>query len=163
MIYDIETQFKIIVLLTLFGIFLIATYDIFYYVIDLLKPKTWIRLVSEVLFGALQLFIAYRYSYEICEGYVPIYFFLFFGFGILIYLKLLKKTLEKDLPYIIKMIAFIGKWMIKLFVFLFYSREVIYAIKVIAKAICKLFKKLWNKIAGLVKKKIKPKKGENSA
>jgi spore cortex biosynthesis protein YabQ len=163
MIYDIETQLKIIVLLILFGIFLIATYDIFYYVIDLLKPKTWIRLISEILFGALQLFIAYRYSYKICEGYVPIYFFLFFGLGILIYLKLLKKTLEKDLPYIMKILAFIFKWMVKLIVFLFYSREVVYAIKMIAKAVGKLTKKIWMKIAGLFKKIIRPKKGENSA
>jgi hypothetical protein len=163
MIYDIETQLKIIVFLILFGIFLIATYDIFYYVIDLFKPKTWIRMISEIIFGALQLFIAYRYSFKICEGYVPIYFFLFFGLGILVYLKLLKKTLEKDLPYIIKMLGFILKWTVKLLVFLFYSREVVYGIKFVAKAVYRLTRKIWIKIAVLFKKIIRPKKGENSA
>lgn len=152
MIYDIHTQIWIIIWLVVFGIFLIATYDIFYYVLDYYKPKKIVKAIFEVLFGIIQILIAYRVSFNICEGYIPIYFFLFFALGVFIYLKLLKKTLVKDLPMIMKGISFLTKWIGKLIVFLFYSPEVVSFIKNVFKAIIKLSIKVINKGKENIKK-----------
>lgn len=152
MIYDIHTQIWIIIWLVVFGIFLIATYDIFYYVLDYYKPPKIVKAISEVLFGIIQILIAYRVSFNICEGHIPIYFFLFFALGVFIYLKLLKKTLVKDLPMIMKVISFLTKWIGKLIVFLLYSPEVVSFIKNVFKAIIKLSIKVINKGKENIKK-----------
>lgn len=162
MIYDIQTQIWIIIWLTIFGIFLIATYDIFYYVLDYYQVKKITRGIAEVVFGTIQIFIAYRVSYNICDGYIPIYFFLFFVLGVIIYIKLLKKTLIKDLPMIMKAINFLGKWLIKLIVFLFYSPEVWHFIKKFIKGITKGVKQIIIKLRNAIRKLIK-KRGEKES
>lgn len=162
MIYDIQTQIWIIIWLIAFGIFLIATYDIFYYVIEYYKPKQLIKAILEVAFGIVQIFIAYRVSFNICEGYIPIYFFLFFALGILIYLKLLKKVLIKDLPMIMKTVNFLGKWFVKLIVFLFYSPEVWQFLKKVCQGIIKILKKGIHKLKDRIGKLIK-KRGEKES
>ncbi len=117
MIYTLKEELFIILYLFLFGIYLSSIIDF----VDLLLlkiKKIVYKTIISIGFILIQIYIIYIFSYNIMDGYVPIYFGLFILSGYYIYYKFFKKAFIKNLEYIFKIV----KYILNKLSFLLYSK-----------------------------------------
>lgn len=101
--YTIKEEVYVLIYLILFGIFIFSTLDILEKIILKLKIKI-LKILIDVLYIIGITYIIYIFSYNLMDGYVPIYFILFIYIGYVIYIKLCKKTFNKIIDLIFKVI-----------------------------------------------------------
>lgn len=94
MIHSIKEEVYISIYLVSFGIYIISTYDVFYIVLSYLRINNIIKKIIEVIFCLINIYITYLFSYNLSNGYIPIYFILFFIVGVVIYYKFLSMKLQ---------------------------------------------------------------------
>lgn len=103
MIHTIQEEISIIIYLILFGIYLVSTYDLILQIEKWLKFKKIKTYLLEIIFNILQILITIRFSSKIANGYIPVYFILFFIIGVVIYYytsrKLFIKQIRKSLDF----------------------------------------------------------------
>lgn len=142
MIHTIKEEIYISIYLIVFGIYLLSTYDILLIIIDRIKFKKWFKIIIELIFFILQIFVTYRFSFELANGYIPIYFILFVLIGIILYYKILRNPFIKIINQSLSLIIKISKILWRYFVHLLYSKTLITYIKnLIINIIC-IFKKI---------------------
>ena len=106
----------------IFGIYLFSTLDIVTIICKKFKKKA-IKIIIQVIFWLLQIYISFIFSYQLMSGYVPIYFIAFVYSGYFIYEKLLKKYFRKVIKSILLELKRIIKLIIKLIKPLIYSKK----------------------------------------
>ena len=108
--YTIQEELYILLYLVAFGIYLFSTLDIVTIICKKFKKKA-IKIIIQVIFWLLQIYISFIFSYQLMSGYVPIYFIAFVYSGYFIYEKLLKRYFRKvinSIFLVLKRIAFIA-------------------------------------------------------
>ncbi len=85
-------EIRIIIYLIGFGIFIISTYDVLFFVVN--KFNKYIKIIINIIYVSLISYFTYQFSYALAKGYVPIHFILFFITGFLIYYLIREKYLE---------------------------------------------------------------------
>lgn len=121
--YTIKEELYILIYLVGFGIYLFASLDIIELLFLKIKNKV-LKIICDILFFVIQIYIIYLFSYNLMDGYIPIYFILFIYIGYLIYNKLCKVHFKKAISLILltfKKIIQLFKRIIKP---LFYSKAV---------------------------------------
>lgn len=83
MIYTVKEQAILILYCILFGAGIAIVYDMISYYLS--KLKIVIRYILEFIFWILLTFIASRFMLKNSDGYLPIYTFVFYTIGILLY------------------------------------------------------------------------------
>ena len=97
--YTIQEELYILLYLVAFGIYLFSTLDIVTIICKKFKKKA-IKIIIQVIFWLLQIYISFIFSYQLMSGYVPIYFIAFVYSGYFIYEKLLNDKLGTNLGYL---------------------------------------------------------------
>ena len=120
--YTIQEELYILLYLVAFGIYLFSTLDIVTIICKKFKKKA-IKIIIQVIFWLLQIYISFIFSYQLMSGYVPIYFIAFVYSGYFIYEKLLKKYFRKVINSIFLVLKRIIKLIIKLIKPLIYSKK----------------------------------------
>lgn len=136
MIHTLKEEINVLIYLIIYGIFIISTYDSVLYFSNHLINKKCIRIIIEIIYCIIQLIIAYIFSYNLADGYIPIYFILLIVVGVYSYILFFKKRLFNILDYILKNIIKHKKLIKWLLVNLIYSPSLINTIKkVITKTV----------------------------
>ena len=117
--YTIQEELYI---LLYFVIYLFSTLDIVTIICKKFKKKA-IKIIIQVIFWLLQIYISFIFSYQLMSGYVPIYFIAFVYSGYFIYEKLLKRYFRKVINSIFLVLKRIIKLIIKLIKPLIYSKK----------------------------------------
>ena len=120
--YTIQEELYILLYLVAFGIYLFSTLDIVTIICKKFKKKA-IKIIIQVIFWLLQIYISFIFSYQLMSGYVPIYFIAFVYSGYFIYEKLLKRYFRKVINSIFLVLKRIIKLIIKLIKPLIYSKK----------------------------------------
>ena len=120
--YTIQEELYILLYLVAFGIYLFSTLDIVTIICKKFKKKA-IKIIIQVIFWLLQIYISFIFGYQLMSGYVPIYFIAFVYSGYFIYEKLLKKYFRKVINSIFLVLKRIIKLIIKLIKPLIYSKK----------------------------------------
>lgn len=120
--YTIQEELYILLYLVAFGIYLFSTLDIVTIICKKFKKKA-IKIIIQVIFWLLQIYISFIFSYQLMSGYVPIYFIAFIYSGYFIYEKLLKRYFRKVINSIFLVLKRIIKLIIKLIKPLIYSKK----------------------------------------
>ncbi|MBQ8292940.1 MAG: hypothetical protein IJX78_03925 [Bacilli bacterium] len=141
MIYETKEEFRIIVYLIGYGIFLISSYDTMYYFIK--NINKWIKRFILLSYMVSMLLFSYEFSYQLASGYIPIHFVLFLIIGIIIYI-LMRKIYIEGLSIFKDIYIKLRQPVIKTLVFLFYPRMIIKLIKGIFLTIKGSFKRFFN-------------------
>lgn len=129
MIHPIKEEVFISIYLIIYGIYIFLIYDLFYLVINKLKIKKVFSILFELLFCLLQIYITYKFSYNLASGYIPIYFILFIFVGLIIYIKFIKNSFIKQMTKIILLLTILYKTVASKLVHLFVSTRIIKLIK----------------------------------
>ena len=135
MIHELKEEIYISLYLIIYGIYIISSYDILLSFFTKTKLNKVIKIIIELIFFIIQLILTYYFSYKLASGYMPIYFILFIVIGFVIYYKLLKESLLKNVEQIIKGIKQITPSILKIIQNLLYSKELIKIIKEIISLI----------------------------
>lgn len=90
MIYTLIEEIQIIILLIIYGLYISLYYDIVNILIYRIRNKI-IKIIIEVILWSVQIYVTYLFTYQIQDGYIPIYFLLFVFIGVTIYLLFYKK------------------------------------------------------------------------
>lgn len=122
--YTLEEEARIIICLVIFGIYLFSFIDLFDIVVGNIKNK-YIKIITYIIMWIFQLFITFIISYNIMNGYVPIYFVLFIYIGYIIYKKLVKRYFIKIINIIFLVLNKVFKQMIKVIKPCLYSKKII--------------------------------------
>ena len=120
--YTIQEELYILLYLVAFGIYLFSTLDIVTIICKKFKKKA-IKIIIQVIFWLLQIYISFIFSYQLMSWYVPIYFIAFVYSGYFIYEKLLKRYFRKVINSIFLVLKRIIKLIIKLIKPLIYSKK----------------------------------------
>ena len=120
--YTIQEELYILLYLVAFGIYLFSTLDIVTIICKKFKKKA-IKIIIQVIFWLLQIYISFIFSYQLMSGYVLIYFIAFVYSGYFIYEKLLKRYFRKVINSIFLVLKRIIKLIIKLIKPLIYSKK----------------------------------------
>lgn len=120
--YTIKEELYILLYLVAFGIYLFSTLDIVTIICKKFKKKA-IKIIVQVTFWLLQIYISFVFSYKLMSGYVPIYFIAFVYSGYFIYEKLLKRYFRKVIHTIFLVLKRVLKLIIKLIKPLIYSKK----------------------------------------
>ena len=120
--YTIQEELYILLYLVAFGIYLFSTLDIVTIICKKFKKKA-IKIIIQVIFWLLQIYISFIFSYQLMSGSVPIYFIAFVYSGYFIYEKLLKRYFRKVINSIFLVLKRIIKLIIKLIKPLIYSKK----------------------------------------
>ncbi len=115
---DLKTQFELFLYSFFIGVYLGATYDLFYYFIFIHLKKV-IKYVCDILFFILQGFIVFQVIYKINAGIVPFYCYIFMGIGFLIYYSYSQRYYESNIVPLRKMIYGILNKLLKVFHYIF--------------------------------------------
>lgn len=91
MMYTLREEIQIIVLLIIYGIYISLYYDLVNIFVKMIKNKI-IKLLTEIILWLAQIYGSYLFTYQIQDGYIPIYFLLFILIGISLYFIFQKKT-----------------------------------------------------------------------
>lgn len=129
MIHPIKEEVYISIYLIIYGIYIFLIYDLFYLVINKLKIKKVFSILFELLFCLLQIYITYKFSYNLASGYIPIYFILFIFVGLIIYIKFIKNSFTKQMTKILLYFFIVYKSVSNKLVHLFVSTRIIKSIK----------------------------------
>ncbi len=125
----ITKEFYIIISLIFFGIYLISTYDIVLQFQNFFRKKKIKTYIIEICFNVLQIFITIKFSQNIANGYIPVYFIIFLIIGVIIYYYTSRNFLKKEIQTFLE---FYKKYEPKIKNFLkefIYSKELINLIK----------------------------------
>lgn len=145
MIHSLSEEIYIFVYLVCFSIYLVSTYDALIYILKNLKIKRVGCIISELIFCAIQIIITYYFSYNLADGYIPIYCILFLIGGWVLYFKFLRK------PFL-KVVEVINKGLIKAKPYIKkFLKNTIYSPKFI-NLIKKAFKRIKQKIKKYIQK-----------
>ncbi len=104
MIHPINEEIHIIICLIFFGIYLVSTYDAILQIEKWFKFKKIKTYLIEIIFNLFQILITIRFSSKIANGYIPVYFILFFIIGIVIYYYVSRKLFVKEINFGLKII-----------------------------------------------------------
>lgn len=137
MIHELKEEIYISLYLIIYGIYIISSYDIILYILNKLKINKILHIILELIYFIIQLILTYFFSYKLASGYMPIYFILFIVIGLIIYYKLLRKSLINNLEVIFNCIKLILPTLKKVVQNLIYSKELISLIRGIIKKITK--------------------------
>ena len=116
--YTIQEELYILLYLVAFGIYLFSTLDIVTIICKKFKKKA-IKIIIQVIFWLLQIYISFIFSYQLMSGYVPIYFIAFVYSGYFIYERYFRKVINS----IFLVLKRIIKLIIKLIKPLIYSKK----------------------------------------
>lgn len=92
MINNIKTELKTIILLFVYGIFLMYMFDIIKIISNKFKKKIF-KIVIEVIMWICNIYVSYKYIYVIQNGAIPVYFILFLFIGAIMYFLVRKHTI----------------------------------------------------------------------
>lgn len=137
--YTIKEEIYIILSLISFGIYLFASLDIVEIIVSKINNKI-IKIICDIIFLFIQIYIIFIFSYNLMEGYIPIYFILFIYIGYLIYDKLCKRKFQHLILHLLSLIKKIMILIKKIIKPLLYSKEV----KMFFKREVKIIKKTFN-------------------
>lgn len=124
MIHPLKEELIIILGLIIFGFYLSISYDVFIYLNNKLSKR---KRINEIIFISIQIYITYVFSYKLSDGYIPIYFILFFIFSWFIYFSYIQNILHKLLDKVIILINKIQPYISKFVINLFYD-QIIYSL-----------------------------------
>lgn len=127
-LYPLKEEVYLMLYLIAYGIYLFATLDIIEGCTKRIQKK-WIKVILQILYWIAQCYITYLFSYQLLNGYLPIYFILFILVGYILYRYIFKKVFIKTLTmlfYVIKKICVFLKKVIQPFM---YSKLVVQGIK----------------------------------
>lgn len=137
--HTLKEEVIILIYLIMYGIYLFSSLDI----LNIICKKTKKKIISifvQVMYWIAQLCLTFIFSYNLMEGYVPIYFILFIYFGYYIYKKLFKKYYISIIENILKVLKKIFLQIIKILKPIIYSNTLIKISKKIVKRECKIIK-----------------------
>lgn len=126
--YTLNEEMRVLISLILFGIYLISFIDMLDIICGRIKKKV-LQIIFMCTCWITQLYITFIFSYNIMNGYVPIYFILFIYIGAIIYIKLFKKYFKKIFNIIYNVLNKLFKYIIKLLKPLLYSKYLVKFIK----------------------------------
>ena len=118
--YTIKEELYILFYLIYFYIYLFATLDMIDLCCKNIK-KIYIKVIIQIIFWLLQIYITFIFSYHLMSGYVPIYFILFIYFGYVIYEKVAKTYFLHIMAELFIFIKKLVKLIIKYLLPLIYS------------------------------------------
>ena len=121
--YTVQEEFYILIYLILFGIYIFSSIDLIDLISQKIKNKV-LRIILIIIFTLMQIYITFIFSYNLMDGYVPIYFFIFIYIGFVIYIKLFKKYFITIISNIYNVLIFIIKRIIKLIKPFIYSKTI---------------------------------------
>lgn len=123
--HSLASEVRIIISFLLYGIFLFASCD----AIELFYSRSKISKISKIvilfLLYGIYIGIAYQFAFYLCQGYFPIYFILFFGFGSLIYFVFFRQRQKMIIKKVLVFSSDFFQKRKKMFLSLFYSRELV--------------------------------------
>lgn len=119
--YTLKEEMRVLISLLMFGIYLFSFIDIIDIICEKAKKKLN-QILIMIICWIIQLYITFIFSYNIMDGYVPIYFVLFIYIGAIIYIKLFKKYFIKIINLIYNVLNRLFKRITKLVKPLFYSQ-----------------------------------------
>ena len=122
MIVTTKEEFRIIIYLIGYGIFIISTYDTLFWIVK--KRNKILKTIFDLIYIITIGYFTYEFSYVLASGYIPIHFILFLILGFIIYFLIRKKYMI-GLYIIYDFIKKIKKPIIKIIVFMVYPREII--------------------------------------
>lgn len=145
MIQSINEELRLMICLIIFGIYLISSYDAVLEIEKWLKFKKIKTILIEVIFNLLQILITIVFAKKIANNNIPIYFILFFVFGIIIYYYTSRKYYLKSIHKILTIYKMKEPKIKKIFREFLYSDDLIKQIKKFLSRYKKLFKRKNNK------------------
>lgn len=119
--YTLKEEMRVLISLLMFGIYLFSFIDMIDIICEKEKKKLN-QIIIMIICWIIQLYITFVFSYNIMNGYVPIYFVLFIYIGSIIYIKLFKKYFIKIINIIYNVLNRLFKRIIKLLKPVFYSQ-----------------------------------------
>ena len=130
MIYTLRQEVFIMLLLIMFGLYMTLYYELINIICYKFKHKV-LQIFFEILSWSLQIFISYKFIYQIKDGDIPIYFILFILCGVFIYIPF-KTKVRKVIDIIFLVITIMFKILFKnitQFMFPNYLKEIIQTFK----------------------------------
>lgn len=146
-------QLVLIIYFTFFGMFLIISYDVLFFYFDKCKLKVYLRHIIESLYWVIMIIISCFFMLRTSKGYLPLYTFLFYLTGIIIYLAFFKKSFLNDYSLFDKVISKIITKLFKFIKYIFFPKEVYLVIKKIMKKIFFKVKKQFSRFIKIFKAK----------
>lgn len=146
MIHSLAEEIYIFIYLICFSIYLVSTYDALIYMLKKLKVKKIGCIISELIFAIMQIIVTYYFSYNLADGYIPIYCILFLIVGWILYFKFLQKPFLKVVEAIRKVFIKASPYIKKLLKNTIYSPKFINTIKKIGQGIKQKIKKYLQKL-----------------
>lgn len=144
-------QLIMILYFIIFGMFLMILYDILNFYIVKWRFKIYINFLIETLFWLVMIFVACAFMLRVSKGYIPLYTFIFYLVGVVLYQSLFKKIFLKDLVYFDRVLSKVLSIIWRFLKEIFFPREVyLYLKKIIGKLLSKI-KKFILKITKLFK------------
>lgn len=92
MIYTVNEEFRIIILLIAFGTYIFFMSDFINVFSNKIKRKL-LRYIVSIILWFIQIYISYIFVYKMQDGYMPLYFILFIVVGLIFYLFIRNQTL----------------------------------------------------------------------
>ncbi|QVK17989.1 spore cortex biosynthesis protein YabQ [Mycoplasmatota bacterium] len=114
----LKTQFELLLYSFFIGIYLGVTYDLLYYFIFIYLKKV-VKYFCDILFFVCQGFIIFQVIYKINNGIIPLYCFIFFGLGFLIYYTYSQSYYENNIYPLRKLFYRIINKVLKVLTYLF--------------------------------------------
>lgn len=142
--HTLKEEIIIIIYLVMYGIYLFSTLDIITILSDKFK-KNINKIIIQIIYWLLQIYITFIFSYHLVDGYVPIYFVLFIYVGYYLYEKIFKKYFQKIIKIIFHVLKKILKFIIRIIKPFLYSKKVLLFVKKFFLHEKIIFKKLFNK------------------
>lgn len=149
--YTFYEQLVMIIYFILYGMFLIISYDILNYYLNKLVIRKLIYYLVEAIYWVVIIIISLLFMLRVTKGYIPLYTFLFFIVGIIIYLLYIQKSFLVDLKRFDLIFSKILVKIIKVIWNFIFPKEVFFSFK-------KLFKKIILKTKNAFKKIFQKKK-----
>lgn len=136
MIKPLNVEIKILIYIVAYGIYYFAVSDLIIYLEERYHFKKIPKLILELVYLIIQIFLTYNFCYKLESGYIPIYFLLFIIIGFLLYYLFMR-------DYFLKSLTFTSNCLIKikpLFSHLLYSVTIFKKITKIVKTKIKQLK-----------------------
>ncbi len=154
MMYTFYEQLVMIIYFILYGMFLIISYDILNYYLNKLVIRKLIYYLVEAIYWVVIIIISLLFMLRVTKGYIPLYTFLFFIVGIIIYLLYIQKSFLVDLKRFDLIFSKILVKIIKVIWNFIFPKEVFFSFKKLFKKIILKTKNAFKKI--FQKKEISP-------
>ncbi len=170
---NIKEDIRVIIVLIAYGIFLAMSIDVLKFLLHSSKrsthkeKKTWHiikNIIMQIVYGIFLIYVSYKVSYKMANGYVPIYFIVFVISGIILYYFVERNYFVKTMGMLKKVFLKIYPCFLHIISFLCYPKDTIEILfkpfKILGGSI-KNFQKSLPKKGKKNKKKTKKQKKEN--